>query len=117
MPGGLTLGPDTRDEYVGQMRKLIRSGRDDYFLDRLIVAGLVESRGCERFGMIAEALQEETLRAFYRAIADSEDRHGDVFIGLAHRYFDGVRVDERVQEILDEEADILSKLEIRAALH
>jgi tRNA-(ms[2]io[6]A)-hydroxylase len=114
---GLTLAGDHKDIYVRDLRQQIRSGRDDYFLDRLLVAGIVESRGCERFGLIAEALDGEALGEFYRAIADSEARHGELFIGLARGYFPGDRIDTRLDALLDVEASILASLEIRAALH
>ena len=114
---GLTMGADTKDEYVGQMRKLIRNGRDDYFLDRLLISGIVEARGCERFGIIADALRDDTLGSFYRAITDSEARHGDVFTKLAQGYFDLQQVNARIDSLLDSEAGIVSTLKIRAALH
>ena len=60
---GLILGPDGKDPYVGAMRAEIRGGRDEYFLDRLLVSGIVEARGCERFGMIAQALTDPSLRS------------------------------------------------------
>ncbi len=114
---GLMLGPDAKDPYVGAMRAQIRSGRDDYFLDRLLVGGIVEARGCERFGMIAEALEEPALRQFYLEIARSESRHQGVFIDLAALYFARDAVDQRLESLLMAEAEILQGLEIRPALH
>ena len=114
---GLTLTKDRKDIYVRDLRQQIRSGRDDYFLDRLLVHGIVEARGCERFGLIAEALEGEALGEFYQAIADSEARHGDVFIGLARSYFPAEQIDARLDVLLDAEASILAALEIHAALH
>lgn len=114
---GLILGKDEKDAYVGKMRKLIRSGSDAYFLDRLLVAGVVESRGCERFGLIAEAIPDPALALFYKEIAASEARHDEVFIGLASSYFDEDPVAHRLSELLDLEADIMLALEPRAALH
>ncbi len=114
---GLILARDDKDPYVGALRARIRRGADAYFLDRLLVAGIVEARGCERFGLVASALEDEALAAFYRAIAESEARHDEVFIGLAHEYFPKDEVDARLDVLLDEEAEIVAGLEIRAALH
>ena len=113
----LTLGKDQKDEYVGALRKEIRSGSDPYFLDRLLVSGIVEARGCERFGLIADAHPDSALKAFYKEIAASEARHDDVFIGLAHDYFDEVSVEARLDELLDVEAKVMLALDFRPALH
>ena len=87
---GLELAPDEKDAYVNAMNGLSRRGTrgtEAYFLDRLLLAGIVEARGCERFGMIAEALSEGRLKSFYRQIEDSESRHRELFYGLACEYF------------------------------
>ena len=52
----LTLQPDEKDLYVQELRKETRRGTEKYFLDRLLVGGIVEARGCERFGKVANAL-------------------------------------------------------------
>ena len=114
---GLPLAKDGKDHYVRALREQVRSGRDNYFLDRLLVAGIVEARGCERFGMIAEATTDDALGPFYRMIADSEARHQDTFIELARTYFPVEQTDSRLEALLEAEASIVTGLEIRAALH
>lgn len=114
---GLTLGPDSKDPYVRAMRDEMRRGGDDYFLDRLLVNGIVEARGCERFGLIAEALADPALQSFYREIAASEARHNALFVDLARAYFPPATVDDRLDALLDTEAKILHGLAIRPALH
>lgn len=114
---GLQLAPDEKDPYVNQLRKAMRKGSDPYMLDRLIVGGVIEARGCERFGLVAQALEDEKLKAFYEAITQSESRHETLFIDLAKLYFDENTVLQRLDELLDIEADIVAQLPIRAALH
>jgi tRNA-(ms[2]io[6]A)-hydroxylase len=114
---GLILGPDGKDPYVGAMRAEIRGGRDEYFLDRLLVSGIVEARGCERFGMIAQALTDPSLRSFYCEIAASEARHDTLFVELARTYFSRVSVVARLDALVDAEAKIIEGLAIRPALH
>ncbi len=72
---GLQLAADNKDPYVNALRQHTRTGRDAYLLDRLLIGSLVEARGCERFGLIAEALPAGDLKKFYRAITESEARH------------------------------------------
>lgn len=114
---GLVLQPDTKDSYVNQLRKTLRPKPDDYFMDRLIVAGVIEARGYERFALIAQHHQDKTMQEFYDAIARSEDKHQDLFIELAKHYFDHKLVDARLEELLIIEGDIVSKLPIQAMLH
>lgn len=113
----LVLHRDARDPYVGAMRALVRNGRDQYFLDRLLIAGIVEARGCERFGLVADALPHGELKAFYGEIARSEARHHGLFVRLARRYFDELIVTQRLEELLQAEAKLVARLPLRAALH
>lgn len=114
---GLMLAADQKDSYVTALRKCMRSGRDDYFLDRLIVAGIIEARGCERFGLVAEALEEGQIKRFYRAITESESRHENLFLELANVYFTQAVVEARLNQLLDDEARICAAQPIRASLH
>ncbi len=114
---GLQLGADTKDDYINQFRKLIRTGPDDYMLDRLLVAAIVEARGAERFGLIAAALTDNSLKHFYEAITRSEQRHFKLFHDLAILYFDNNLVAERLEALLHHEADIVASLPITPALH
>jgi len=114
---GLTLQPDEKDPYVNALRRHCRQGSEEYLLDRLLVAGIVEARGAERFGMLADALPDNELKAFYEAITRSEMGHEKLFVRLAKKYFDETRVQQRLEELLDAEADIVRELPIRPALH
>ena len=114
---GLILGPDRKDPYVARLAKEYRKGSDAYFLDRLLVAGILESRGCERFGLVAAALPPGPLKDFYLAITRSEARHQGLFVELALLYFDRAAVDARLDELLEAEARIVVDLPPRAALH
>ena len=119
----LQLQKDEKDPYVNQLREQARNGRDDYFLDRLLLGGVIEARGAERFGLIARALpaggspEEDALKNFYVAISRSEERHQNLFIELAESYFPAHIVTDRVNQLLDFEAQLSSKLPLRAALH
>jgi len=115
---GLQLGPDTKDIYVRSLRGLLRSNTEHYLLDRLVVAGIIEARGHERFQLLADNLPDSsTLKSFYVHIAKSEDRHARLFIDLAKEFFPDEEVDKRVIEISSSEAEIVRDLPIRVALH
>lgn len=114
---GLQLGADSKDPYVNALRQHTRRGTDVYLLDRLLIGSIVEARGCERFGLIAEALPAGDLKKFYRAITESEARHEDLFVKLASIYFSQKEIAQRMDELLDLEAEIVARLPIVAALH
>jgi len=114
---GLVTVADEKDPYVLAFRDSIRQGREVYLLDRLLTASIIEARGAERFGLVAEALEEGPLKKFYQSITRSEERHFELFLDLAKKYLDADVVDRRWDELLDAEAAIVAALPIRAALH
>jgi len=114
---GLSTQADEKDPYVGALMQLIKRGPEQYFLDRLLVLGIVEARGCERFGLVAEGLEPGPLKDFYTEITRSEARHHGLFVRLAREYFPTDRVDKRLDELLEAEAKIVDALPLRAAVH
>jgi len=114
---GQITSADTKDAYVIEFRNSIRQGKDIYLLDRLLIAGVIEARGAERFGLIADALEVGPLKKFYQSIARSEERHYQLFLELAAIYLPQDMIDQRWQELLEIEAEIVRQLPIRAALH
>ena len=114
---GIRMGPDEKDPYVVALLERVRHGRDERLLDRLLVGGLVEARGAERFELVGRALEPGDLKSFYVELATSEARHYVLFTDLARQLFDEDLVAARVDELLDIEAGIVDGLEIRPALH
>lgn len=114
---GLTLTADGKDPYVNRLRQAMRTGSREYLLDRLLVGSIVERRGCERFGLVAEALPEGKLRRFYAAITASEARHGDLFLEIAQRRYPEAEIAARAWELAELEAAVMLDLPIRPALH
>lgn len=114
---GLVTAADRKDPYVLAFRDCIRRGREAYLLDRLLTASIIEARGAERFGLVADALEAGPLKKFYQSIARSEERHFELFLDLAERYIPAPAVQARWNELLDAEAAIVAALPVRAALH
>ena len=115
---GVTLKKEMpQDVYIQQLIACCRSGKDERLLDRMLIASIVECRGAERFRMIAENIIEAELKLFYKTLWTSEAKHGTLFVKLALHYNDEKIIYKRLQELTDLEAEICSKLPIRAALH
>ena len=114
---GLLTAADSKDHYVLALRDHIRKGREQYLLDRLLIASIIEARGAERFALVAAALEAGPLQKFYQSIARSEERHYELFLELAGKYLDAAMIEQRWDELLDIEAAIVAGLPIQAALH
>ena len=106
-----------QDHYVKQLLDFCRSGREERFLDRLLLASVIECRGAERFKLVAQALEDEALKQFYKRLWTSEVRHGNIFVKMALNYFSKDEIYVRLNELNEIEADVLISLPIKAALH
>jgi len=114
---GLRFSRDNKDPYVNALLKAVRQGREIEFLDRLVMAGVVEARGHERFARLADALPPGDMKEFYVAIAQSESRHSGLFIQLAEHYFPKDEVEARVTFFIEKEAEAIASIPPRPALH
>ncbi len=114
---GLTIAPDRRDSYVRQLNALVRRGTELYLLDRLLVAAIIERRGHERFGLVAEALPEGAEKRFFAALTQAENRHWAIFLDLAREYCDGDSVEPRLQALIAAESEIVAGLPLEPRVH
>ncbi|MCO5248648.1 MAG: tRNA-(ms[2]io[6]A)-hydroxylase [Chitinophagales bacterium] len=111
----LKLGFQRKDEYVNQLQQFVTKGGkfEDRFLDRLLMAALIEARSCERFRLLSEGISDMELREFYRKLMVAEAHHYTMFIDIAKTYIDTEKVKARWQEWLHREAEIMQSLELR----
>ena len=105
------------DLYVKALIKQCHSGREERFMDRLLIASVLETRGAERFRLVAEALEDPELQKFYKMLWVSEAKHGHIFVKMALNYFPEEQVYSRLEWWVEKEAEALEALEIRPALH
>lgn len=105
------------DPYLKALLKQCHSGREERFMDRLLIASLVETRGAERFKMVADAQADEEMAKFYKMLWTSEAKHGHIYVKMALNYFDEDKVYSRLAWWVEKESEILDSLEIRSALH
>lgn len=105
------------DPYIQALVSRMHSGITERFLDRLLIASVVETRGAERFKLVADALEDADLKRFYKMLWISEARHGDVYVKMALNYFDEKKVYDRLAWWIAQEGEVIQGLEIRAALH
>ena len=111
----LNLGFQRKDEYVNGLLQFQKKGgsREDRLIERLLICALIEARSCERFRLLSEQLNEEDLREFYHKFMVAEAGHYKMFIELARKYGGREKVDQRWQEYLNYEAELLKSMELR----
>jgi tRNA 2-(methylsulfanyl)-N6-isopentenyladenosine37 hydroxylase len=97
--------------YAADLRRLVRQGTGPAELvDRLLVSSLIEARSCERFKLLGEATADDAeLRKLYRGLWASEHGHYLSFLQLAEQIESKAAVDERWDEMLDAEAEIIAR--------
>ena len=114
---GLVPQSDRKDNYVAELNRKARKGRDEFLLDRLLIAAVIERRGAERFELIAHHLEDPPLANFYCNLAKSEARNWVLFVNLASGNYPESQIVSRFNELSEIENDILSRLPISARLH
>jgi tRNA-(ms[2]io[6]A)-hydroxylase len=104
-------------QYGSRLHALVRKSEPARAVDRLLVAGLIEARSCERFQALAEHVQDPELADFYRSLFESEARHHSTYTRLAKHFASAEVVEQRLSELYQAEAEIMSQREPRARMH
>lgn len=117
---GLKLGWERKDEYVIKLRGFFPKGgsRSTQLVHRLLIAGLIEARSCERFRLLSENLKDQNLAEFYRNLMVSEANHYTMFLKFARKYGENLEeVNQKWQDLLDFEAKIMKQLGKDESIH
>ncbi len=108
----------TEDPYIKALLGLCHTDPLHRFLDRLLLASIIECRGAERFRLVWAAIENDNeLKEFYHRLWTSEAKHGNIFVKMALHYFEEKTVYSRLKELNEAEGGIIQSLELRAALH
>ncbi len=116
---GYTMGRERKDEYVIRLRQFFPKGgsRSIQLVHRLLIAGLIEARSCERFRLLSEELEDKELAKFYKDLMVSEANHYTMFLKFARKYGDRKIVDEKWQSLLEYEAEIMKDFSKEESIH
>jgi len=116
---GWKLGRERKDEYVIELMKFFPKGgsRTTHLVHKLLYAALIEARSCERFRLLSENIADKELADFYRNLMVSEANHYTMFLGFARKYGDREVVDQKWQELLAYEAEIMANLGKKETMH
>jgi tRNA-(ms[2]io[6]A)-hydroxylase len=117
---GYVLGRERKDDYVRTLQNFFPKGgsRETHLVHKLLVAGLIEARSCERFRLLSEELDDAELRKFYRKLMISEANHYTLFLKLAHQYAPKeIDVETKWQQLLAFEAELMKELGNKETVH
>jgi tRNA 2-(methylsulfanyl)-N6-isopentenyladenosine37 hydroxylase len=104
--------------WISGLMRAVRTGERFQVIDHLICAALIEGRSCEKFQLLARALEESEpeLAAFYAGLVESEGNHYATYLLMA-REIDYAEADSRLDAYLDMEAELMREWKLRAMLH
>lgn len=116
---GYILGRERKDAYVNLLYDFMRKGGDRnlQLLDRLMFAAMIEARSCERFKILSEEINDADLRSFYHELMISEANHYTMFLGFARKFGEEVYVDQRWNEWLEYEGEIIKQFGVNETMH
>ncbi|GIW92961.1 MAG: tRNA-(ms[2]io[6]A)-hydroxylase [Pirellulaceae bacterium] len=103
--------------YGRRLNDLVSKQEPARAIDRLLVAGLIEARSCERFDLLRRHVPDRELAEFYNRLFESEARHAATYVRLAHQFGTASRVAQRLQELSEMEAAIIQEGEAAARMH
>ncbi len=104
-------------QYGRKLHDLVRKQEPERAVDRLLVAGLIEARSCERFQALADYVDDPELAKFYQSLFESEARHHTVYTRLAKNFASEEVVNRRLEELYEAEAAIMAQGETIARMH
>jgi tRNA-(ms[2]io[6]A)-hydroxylase len=103
--------------YGAKLHELVSKHEPQRAVDRLLVAGLIEARSCERFGLLRDCLADRELAAFYGNLFESEARHHSTYVRLATEFHSADAVHARLAELAEAEAAIIMPGENIVRMH
>jgi tRNA-(ms[2]io[6]A)-hydroxylase len=103
--------------YGSKLHELISKREPQRAVDRLLVAGLIEARSCERFALLRDALADRELANFYGSLFESEARHHSTYVRLAKDFMNEEAVRDRLAELAAAEAALIEAGEPHPRMH
>lgn len=106
---GIAFRKQRPGNYGKQLNALVRQNEPGRAVDRLLIAGLIEARSCERFSLLSKHVQDPELAEFYASLFESEARHHTTYVKLAKHFDTDQNVRTRLEELSAAESAIIAK--------
>jgi tRNA-(ms[2]io[6]A)-hydroxylase len=121
---GGTLGHDKGDPYVQALLALLDNSGPPAarIIERMLASALIEARSFERLRLLGDHHPDPELREIYARFAKAEARHGATFVRFARDVaarhgIPRATVDQRLEDLLQQEARLIEASELRCAIH
>ncbi|HAN97956.1 MAG TPA: tRNA hydroxylase [Planctomycetaceae bacterium] len=103
--------------YGRALNDLVRKFEPHKGVDRLLIAGIIEARSCERFDLLSRHVKDRELAEFYAGLFESEARHHSTYVRMAKLFRPEAEVRSRLDELMAEEAKILAETDPLPRMH
>ena len=114
---GIRFRPLKPSSYGRRLNELVRKTEPERAVDRLLIAGLIEARSCERFSLLRDHVADRELAEFYGSLFESEARHHSTYVRLARLIAEEEAVHARLDELSALEAAIIAEGDDSARMH
>ena len=104
--------------WISGIMRAVRPGRRHQVIDHLIGCALIEGRSCEKFQLLARALEaaDAELAKFYASLVESEGNHYATYLLMA-RAIDEGETNRRLDFFLDLDARLIRQPNPHPVLH
>ncbi len=104
--------------YATGLRRHVAAREPARKLDLLAIGALIEARSCERFEQLAPRL-DGPMAELYRGLAESEARHGAIYVDLARRHAGQHDLDvaTRIAALSAVEAELITSPDAQLRFH
>lgn len=103
--------------YNRRLKELIINKEPQRVVDRLLVTALADARSNERFSVIANSCEDPKVAKYYKSLVDQDRENYVTYIDLASGYIDEGHVFERLDELANYEATLISDGGAKPRLH
>ena len=93
--------------YGRRLHELVRTQEPERLADRCLVGAMIEARSCDRFQLLVEHTNDPELATFFRNLLADEARHHTLYSDLARSFIGASAAKNRLEELLDAEAEII----------
>ena len=115
---GIPFGQPYPSPWIAGLMKSVRNGQRHQVIDHLICCSLIEGRSCEKFQVLATALQpsDAELSSFYHGLVESEGNHYATYWLMA-KAIDEAEAASRLDFYLDLDAQLIRQPNPLPMLH
>ncbi len=104
--------------WVRELQSHAETDREpEHKVDRLLICALIEARSCERFGRLAQVVDDGEVESLLHDLGPAERRHWEMLYDLARRELHADKLEPRWKRWLEIEAAATATLGNSPVVH